>query len=137
MRMILSLIGLVGIASSASAADRIFADGFEPCCTLGGEVSGLAGGGLVLHLAAGAISENKPVNANGGESRLYTFANTAPPGTTYTVTITTQPASQICTLSNASGIMASVPVENINVACVAGSAGLNWDDGAWDDGNWQ
>ena len=68
MRTALSILvlGLAGAAEPACAADRIFTDGFEPCCTLGGEVSGLTGTGLVLHLAAAAISEDKPVTANGG-----------------------------------------------------------------------
>ena len=139
MRMILPLLalGLGGAVTPASASDRIFADGFETCCTLGGEVSGLTGNGLVLNLAAGATSEDKPVSADGGGLRLYTFANTAPPGTAYTVIITTQPSSQTCTLINASGSMASAPVDDINVACVAGPADLNWDEGAWSDANWQ
>ena len=139
MRMILPLLalGMIGAAASASASDRIFADGFEPCCSLGGEVSGLTGNGLVLHLDAGAISEDKPVPANGGGPRLYTFFNSAPAGTAYTVTITTQPSSQTCTLSNASGSMASTPVININATCVAEPLDLNWDDGNWDDANWQ
>lgn len=135
--LLLLLAGVAGKATPADAAERIFADGFEPCCTLGGEVVGLTGNGLVLHLAAGVISEDNPVNANGGDPRLYTFAKTAPPGTVYTVTITTQPASQTCTVSNASGTMATAPVDDITVACVAGLAGLNWDDGSWDEADWQ
>lgn len=139
MRMILSLftLGLAGAAGLANGSDRIFTDGMEPCCTLSGEVSGLTGNGLVLHLAAGAISEDKPVSANGGDLRLYTFANTTPTGTAYTVTITAQPTGQVCTLNNASGTMHSTPVTNINARCVAGSAGLDWDDGSWDDADWQ
>ena len=139
MRRILmfAVLGLAGLASSASAGDRIFANGFEPCCTLGGEVSGLSGSGLVLHLAAGIVSEDKTLVANGGQLQFYMFAETASPGTAYTVTITTQPSGQVCTLSNASGSIASTPVDDINVACVAGPPGLNWDDGSWDDADWQ
>ena len=139
MRMILPILALVlaGAGTPAMAAESIFADGFDTCCTLGGEVSGLAGNGLVLHLAAGAISEDKLVPANGGGLRLYTFAKTAAPGTAYTVSIRTQPTGQTCTLSNASGTIPSTPVTNINATCVAGPAGLNWDDGAWDDADWQ
>lgn len=139
MRTALSILvlGLAGAAEPACAADRIFTDGFEPCCTLGGEVSGLTGTGLVLHLAAAAISEDKPVTANGGAVRLYTFTRTAPTGTAYTATITTQPTGQSCTLTNASGATASASVENINATCVAGPANLVWDDSDWDDANWQ
>ena len=139
MRRILmfAVLGLAGLASSANAGERIFADGFEPCCTLGGEVSGLTGSGLVLHLAAGVVSEDKPISASGGQLRLYTFAKTAPTGTAYTVTITTQPGGQICTLSNANGTIGSAAVEDINAACAAGPPELIWDEGHWDDANWQ
>mgnify|MGYP007041118030 CR=1 FL=1 len=155
MRMILPLValGLLGALASADAADRIFvggvdhildgetdrifADGFEPCCTLGGEVSGLTGNGLVLYLATDAFSESRPVSANGGAPRLYTFSHTAPPGTAYVVSITTQPSGQTCTLSNATGTMPNIPIDNINATCVAGPPNLVWDDGAWDDADWQ
>ncbi len=68
MRMILPLLAveLAGAMTHANASDRIFTSGFEPCCTLGVEVIGLAGNGLVLHLAAGAISEDKPIPTNVG-----------------------------------------------------------------------
>ncbi|HET9031960.1 MAG TPA: hypothetical protein VFN25_03540 [Dokdonella sp.] len=135
--LIFTMLGLAGLGSNATASDRIFANGFEPCCTLGGEVSGLSSSGLVLHLAAGAVSENKNLAANGGQPQLYTFAKTASTGSAYTVTITTQPGGQICTLSNASGSIGSTPVDDINVTCVAGPPDLNWDDGAWDDADWQ
>ena len=155
MRMTLPLLalGLVGALATADAADRIFANGldrtltdgsdrifangFEPCCTLGGEVTGLTGNGLVLYLAIDTISEDKSISADGGELRLYTFTHTAPPGTAYAVAIMTQPSGQTCTLSNASGTMGSAPVDNINATCVAESADLVWDDGDWDDANWQ
>ena len=139
MRVILPLLalGLAGSALPANASDRIFADGFDPCCTLGGKVIGLTGKGLVLHLDAGAISEDKPVPANGGEHRVYTFSNAAPTGTSFTVTISTQPTGQTCTLSNASGTVLGMSVTNINATCAAGAAGLVWDDGHWDDANWQ
>ena len=130
------VFGLAGAMAQADAADRIFANGFEPCCTLGGEISGLSGNGLVLHLASGAISEDNTFNANGGELRLYTFVHTAPPGSAYTVTISAQPSGKICTLTNASGSVPSAPVTDINVTCAAGPAGLDWDDDAWDDANW-
>ena len=138
MRMILPLLApsLAGAMASTDAADRIFANGFEPCCTLGGEVVGLSGNGLMQHLAVGAISEDKTITASGGEPLLYTFVRNAPPGSAYTVTISAQPSGQICTLASASGSMPSAPETDINVTCIAGPASLNWDDGSWDDANW-
>ena len=130
-------LGLAGVAVPASAAERIFANGFEPCCTLGGTVTGLTGAGLVLHLSAGAVNEDKPIAAQGGAARLYTFSHSVPQGTAYSVSITTQPAGQNCTLTNAGGSMGTTPVDNIDATCVAGPAGLVWDDGAWDETKWQ
>lgn len=136
LSVILALLalGLIGVSAPTSAAERIFADGFEPCCTLGGEVTSLTGIGLVLHLTAGAVSESKPITANGGALRLYTFSHTVPTGTSYMVTIATQPSGQTCTLANGSGIVAATSVYNINVNC---GGGLIWDEGQWDDTNWQ
>ena len=139
MRMILLffVLSLAGVTTSASAAERIFANGFEPCCTMGGEVTGLTGSGFVLHLAADAANEDLPISAQSGQPRLYQFHHTAPPSTAYTVTIATQPTGQACTLINATGVIGSTPVDNINATCVAGPTGLNWDDGSWDDAAWQ
>ncbi len=139
MRMILLFftLSLAGVTASASAAERIFSDGFEPCCTLGGEITGLTANGFVLHLAGDAVNEDKPVSAQGGALRLYIFANTVPPGTGYVVTIMTQPTDQTCTLVNATGTVISTPIGNINATCVAGPLVLDWDDDWWDDADWQ
>lgn len=139
MRMILLffVLSLAGVTTSASAAERIFANGFEPCCTMGGEVTGLTGNGFVLHLMVGAVNEDKPVSPQGGALRLYAFANTGPLGAAYQVTIAMQPTSQTCTLVNATGIVVSTPMDNINATCVAAPLGLDWDDGLWDDASWQ
>lgn len=139
MRMILPFftLSLAYGTASASAAERIFADGFEPRCTLGGEVTGLTGSGFALRLTVGALNEDKPVSAQGGALRLYTFANTVPPGTGYVVTIITQPTEQTCALVNATGTVVNTPIDNINATCVAGPLGLDWDDDSWDDADWQ
>lgn len=135
--LICVVLGLAGLTSSASAGERIFADGFEPCCTLGGEVTGLSGSGLVLHLAAGVVSESKPISANGGQPVLYTFAHIVPTGTNYAVNITTQPAGQTCTLTNASGSVGGSHVFDINVSCRVDLVDLIWDQGSWDNADWQ
>ncbi len=135
--LIFAVLGQAGLAPSATANDRIFANGFEPCCTLVGDVTSLSGSGLLLHLAAGVVSDDKSIAATGGQSQLYTFAKTAPADSTCTVTITSEPSGQVRTLANASGSITSTPVDDINVACVAGPAGLIWDDGTWDDVDWQ
>jgi hypothetical protein len=103
---------------------------------LGGVVEGLTGDGLVLHLQAGAINEDKAIAANVGLPRLYSFAASLPAGIGYLVSFTSQPGGQSCTLSNASGIVGGMPVDDINVNCTT-VPGLIWDQGNWDAANWQ
>jgi streptogramin lyase len=74
-------------------------------------VTGLAAGASAA-LSAGA-GNAVTVNANGA----YTFSTVLNEGASYTVTVTQQPATQQCTLSNASGTVGAADVTNINLAC--------------------
>jgi 6-phosphogluconolactonase (cycloisomerase 2 family) len=82
-----------------------------PTFSIGGTVSGLAGSGLVLH----NNGSNLAVSANGS----FTFATPIVSGTTYAVSVLTQPSSptQICVVSNGAGTVASANVANISVTC--------------------
>ena len=90
--------------------------------TVSGTVTGL-GTGLQVSLAnaAGAATT---FSANGS----HTFAASVPGGTTYSIAVTVQPVGQVCTVSNASGTVASAAVGNVAVSCsnslnlLAGSA---------------
>lgn len=79
-------------------------------------VSGLTGSSLVLTLDA---TTDISVSANGSA----TVANNLATGTTYAVTVKTQPVNpnQICAIANGSGTIASANVTNITVTCVAAS----------------
>jgi len=99
-----------------------------PTFTIGGTVTKLAGmnGGLMLQDGSG---NSLPVNANGN----FTFPTAVSGGTSYNVTIATQPASpaQSCGVVNGSGTAES-DVTNITVDCghnewtwMSGSATLN------------
>jgi subtilisin-like proprotein convertase family protein len=81
--------------------------------TVGGNVSGLTGSGLVLSLDAGA--QTLPVSANGS----FTFPTALATGTSYTVTVGTQPSTpaQTCTVTTGSGTIGSANVTNVAVAC--------------------
>jgi subtilisin-like proprotein convertase family protein len=81
--------------------------------TVGGNVSGLTGSGLVLSLDAGA--QTLPVSANGS----FTFPTALANGTTYTVTVGTQPSTpaQTCTVTSGGGTINSANVTNVAVAC--------------------
>ena len=112
-------------ANNADTAGRLKTIDIAIVCeinkyTVGGTITGLTGAGLVL--------------ANGSTGGTYSAATPATPpsttpityelpvvqfGTTYGVTVSTQPAGQICTVANPTGTMADAAVTNINVTCVA------------------
>jgi hypothetical protein len=79
--------------------------------TIGGSVSGLSAGiGVVLNATGGialAVSGNGP----------YTFPTPLPSGTSYSVSVGTQPFGENCTVANGSGTLAGANVTNVNVTC--------------------
>jgi len=79
--------------------------------TIGGTVSGLGSGDSVtlLHNGANALT----VTANG----KFTFSTALASGTTYSVTVGTQPTGETCTITNGSGTVGSANVTNVAVAC--------------------
>src|SRR5579885_847328 len=87
-----------------------------PTYTVGGTISGLSGTGLVLEDNGGNAL---PVSANGN----FTFGSAVPGGTSYNVTVLTQPSNpaQNCTVSNGSGT-ANSNVTNVQVTCTTTSA---------------
>ena len=95
--------------------------------SIGGTISGLSNSGLVLEDDAG---DNLTVAAN---ANTFTFATSLASGSTYKVTILTQPstpAAQICSVTNATGTIASAAVTSVQVACstVSATAQVNWTD---------
>jgi hypothetical protein len=114
-------------AAAAGDDGPIFADGFEACCTVGGTVSSLAGPGLTLRLAAGALKEDRSIAADGP----FAFGTALAPGVAWSVSVQTQPSSgPPCQASNASGSMASTPVTDVAIYC---ADSLRWDSGEWGD----
>ena len=78
--------------------------------TIGGTVSGLTGTGLVLRNNGG---DDLAVGSNGS----FTFATSLISGSTYSVTVATQPSGQTCTVSNGSGTVAGANVTSVSVSC--------------------
>ena len=89
-------------------------------------MSGLSSSGLVLHLSAGSISEDKPIAVN----NLYDFAGSFAPNTGYTVSISTQPLGNTCTIANGDGTVGTTPIDTVDVTCGAVIT-LIWDSGTW------
>jgi 6-phosphogluconolactonase (cycloisomerase 2 family) len=82
---------------------------------VGGSISGLKGGGLVLQDNAG---DNRTVAAN---ATTFAFATSLPTGAGYAVTVATQPTNpvQVCTVGNGSGTVAMSNISSVTVSCVS------------------
>jgi hypothetical protein len=96
--------------------------------TIGGTVSGLTGSGLVLQNNG---ADDEPIAADGP----FTFATPLAPGTTYSVTVKTQPSGQFCTVDEGSGTVPAEGVENVLVTC-GDPPGLDEIIATWDNGLW-
>lgn len=83
--------------------------------TVGGTVTGLTGSGLVLQNNG---TDNLSVSASGA----FAFATSLANGSTYEVTVLTQPSgpTQTCTVANGTGNVADNNVVNAAVTCVDG-----------------
>jgi len=81
---------------------------------IGGSVSGLAGGSVVLQLNGG---DTVTVGANGS----FAFPTGLPDGSAYAVAVLTQPAlpapGQSCSVTNGSGTVAGAGVSTVQVTC--------------------
>ena len=82
--------------------------------TVGGTLSGLSGGTLVLQDNGG---DNLNLTANG----TFTFATGLTTGTGYSVTVASSPAGQTCAVTNGSGTIGSANVTSVSVTCTAAS----------------
>lgn len=85
--------------------------------TVGGTVSGLTGGTLVLQNNG---RDDLSVVSNGG----FTFGTALAGGAAYSVTVRTQPAGHNCTVGNGSGTVGTAHVASVQVSCTAGAVGL-------------
>ena len=97
------------------AADVIAVDTVNVTCvtvaTIGGTVTGL-GPGTSVTLSNGDVL--LPIALNGA----FAFPGLVPAGTPYNVTIATQPAGEVCTLSNATGTVVQGQPTQVAVTCL-------------------
>jgi hypothetical protein len=83
---------------------------------LGGSITGLTTSGLVL--ANGSNQVSVPINASS-----FSMASVAY-GSSYAITVATQPAGLTCSVSNATGTMGAAAVSNVIVTCSATASTL-------------
>ena len=77
--------------------------------SVGGTVSGLTGSVVLQDNGADDLT----VTANGP----FTFATRRPFGTSYAVTVKTNPTGQTCTVANGTGTIGTANVTNVTVTC--------------------
>ena len=77
--------------------------------TVGGAVAALSGSVTLLDNSGDALA----LSADGS----FTFATPIAQGSTYNVTVQTQPATQTCTVNNGSGTMGGSDVTNVTLTC--------------------
>jgi 6-phosphogluconolactonase (cycloisomerase 2 family) len=107
-----------GTIASANVTNVTVACTNNTLFTIGGTVSGLSGTGLQLRNNGG---DTLTVSGNGS----FTFATPLSSGAGYSVTVFQQPSAptQTCSVSNASGTVASANVSNVTVICSGGGGG--------------
>lgn len=84
--------------------------------TAGGALSGLSGTVTLQNNG----TNGTPLSADGS----FTFSTPIAEGSTYNVTVQTQPVAQTCTVNNGSGTMGGADVTNVSVNCVTNSTTL-------------
>ena len=80
--------------------------------TIGGSISGLTATGLVLQ-NNGADNTSVPANAIG-----FAMNTGLVSGSSYNITVETQPSGLACTVTNGTGTVASQSVGNVSITCV-------------------
>src|SRR5690606_25612577 len=100
-----------GAVSASNVTDIVVACAAVPRYAVGGTVSGLPGGGLVLQNNAG---DDLAIGADGA----YAYETPLVNGSTYGVTVRTQPPRQNCVVENASGTIADANVTYVLVSCM-------------------
>ena len=108
-RVLHSLLACGAMALSISGCND--SNSSPASLTIGGTVSGLSGT-VVLQRVGG---ETLSISANGD----FTFPTPVGEGSSYAVSVNTQPAGGTCTVTKGSGVVGSAGVTGITVTCVA------------------
>ncbi|MDQ6990495.1 MAG: Ig-like domain-containing protein [Mariprofundaceae bacterium] len=104
--------GITDLANNAlAAASWNFTTVPAATFNVGGALVGLAANATIV--LQNNAKDNLSLTANGG----FTFATKLKAGVPYAITILTQPAGKICTVSNGNGTMSAVAMANVTVIC--------------------
>lgn len=88
--------------------------------TIGGTITGLGAAPVILQNNGGDTLSR-------GIDGVFTFATPLDNGSNYAVTVSTQPADRVCTVSAGTGPVLDAPVTSVVVSCTAwAGAGATW-----------
>jgi len=101
-----------GCGGGGGDSELEISDTQEPEYTVGGNVSGLSGSGLIIQNNG---SDNLVIESNG----TFEFSATQLSAAQYNVTILSQPnlPGITCTIASAIGVISNTDVENVSIAC--------------------
>lgn len=109
-----TVAGLAGCMEAEEAPPPAAKPPAPTTFSVGGSITGLSGGGLVLQLNG---ATDLAVNTSGN----FRFPKPLPKGSAYAVTVKSSPSSpvkQTCTVSHGSGTIGGAAVNNIAVTCI-------------------
>lgn len=112
----LTACGGGGTSSGNGGGGTSSGNGGTTSYTIGGAVTGLTSS-VILQNNGG---DNLTVSANGN----FAFASKIATGSTYSVTVLTQPAGQICSVSTGAGTVSGGNVTNVAVVCATNHYGV-------------
>ncbi len=108
---ICSVAGGEGMVRSANVANIVVTCS-DRAFTLGGNIRGLSGSGLVLRNGSDTLAADPGATS-------FTLRQPVPYGSPYAVSIETQPQGAICTVQAGSGTMPAANVANVLINCTA------------------
>jgi hypothetical protein len=106
------------VLRGAETAGRLASINVEVYCTIntafvGGTITGLKSTGLQL-----TNGSDPAVSAAAADATTFTMPNKVPFGSSYGITVLTQPLTETCSVANGTGVMGDVAVTNVVVTCV-------------------
>ncbi len=110
---IFALVGCGGGSSgSGGGGSNGSGSGASATYTVGGTISDLTASGLVLADGSQTVSPTASATS-------FTFATAEASGTSYSVTVSTQPAGETCTVTDGSGTVNAANITTVQVSCAA------------------
>ncbi|MES9943839.1 MAG: hypothetical protein ABW080_02655 [Candidatus Thiodiazotropha sp.] len=115
--LLMPLLLLVACGGGGGGGSSDDGDTTGTTYTLSGTLTGLTGSGLVLQNNG---SDDLALSSDGS----FSFATGLSDGSTYSVSVATQPTDQSCTVGNGSGTIAAADVTAITITCTDSTGGV-------------